>query len=220
MELVSKKDSNYNVIVTRPTNSMILTCDHSHDLLIWSWYVTYKLHPNINSYHSCHHSYIMTTSRPFICHTTTTSSHHHGTPRSLSKNLVWASSKVLWRPTKKTISRSTPVLESECGGSIKGKYTQLLDQEDHQGSYKWSGKRRWLAGRVLAWPFGTLISVWTISLYYLMSRGEGKVVTRECLVTTPSRRRSSVWPLDGPAAMSAEGIQTDDLYRAYQRLSL
>ena len=32
-ELASKKEGNCNVMVTRPTNHMILTRDHSHDLL-------------------------------------------------------------------------------------------------------------------------------------------------------------------------------------------
>ena len=38
-----------NVIVTRPTNHMISTRDHSHDLLTWSRHVTYELHPDIKS---------------------------------------------------------------------------------------------------------------------------------------------------------------------------
>ena len=49
-ELASKKESNNNVMVTRPTNHMILTRDPSHDLdtqsLIWSWHVTYELYPD------------------------------------------------------------------------------------------------------------------------------------------------------------------------------
>ena len=48
-ELTSKKEGNCNVMVTRLTNYLILICDHSHDLLIWSWHVTFKLHSNIKS---------------------------------------------------------------------------------------------------------------------------------------------------------------------------
>ena len=52
-----------------------------------------------------------------------------------------------------------------------------------------------------------------------MSRGEGEVVTKVCLITKLSRRKSSAWPLDGPTGVSAEGIQIDDLYKAYQEVS-
>ena len=55
--------------------------------------------------------------------------------------------------------------------------------------------------------------------YYSMNRGEGGVVTKECLVTKPSGRKSSAWPRDSPAGVSVEGIQIDDLYRADQRVS-
>ena len=47
-----------------------------------------------------------------------------------------------------------------------------------------------------------------------MSGGKGGVVTKEYLVTKPSERRNSAWPLDGPAGVSVEGIQIDDPYRA------
>ena len=119
-------------------------------------------HQVIETHLRHHHFHVMTTSGSLICHTTTTSSHHHGTRCLLSKDLVWASSRVLWRPTRKTTSRSTPVLESGGGSSIEGKCPQLLQQEDHWGSHEWSGKGRWLAGRGLAWLFGTSTSVSTI----------------------------------------------------------
>ena len=45
--LASKKESNCNIMVMGPTNHIILTCDHSHDLLIWSQHVTYELYPDI-----------------------------------------------------------------------------------------------------------------------------------------------------------------------------
>ena len=49
-----------------------------------------------------------------------------------------------------------------------------------------------------------------------MSRGEGEVVTRKCLVTKPSERKSSAWPLDGLAGVFAKKVQMDDPYKAYQ----
>ena len=52
-----------------------------------------------------------------------------------------------------------------------------------------------------------------------MSKGEDKVVTKVCLVIKPSGRKSSAWPLDDPVEVSAEEIQIDDLYRAYQEVS-
>ena len=48
-ELALKKEGNYNVMVTRSTNHMISTRDHLHDLVTWSWHMTYKLHSNIKS---------------------------------------------------------------------------------------------------------------------------------------------------------------------------
>ena len=52
-----------------------------------------------------------------------------------------------------------------------------------------------------------------------MSSGEGEVVSRGCLVTKPSERKSNTQSLDGPAEVSAEKIQMDDPYRAYQSVS-
>ena len=56
---MSKKENNCNVIVTRPTNYMILTCDHSYDLFSWSWHITY---PDIKS------SLIPISTASFLCH--------------------------------------------------------------------------------------------------------------------------------------------------------
>ena len=108
-----------NVMVTRPTNHMISTCDHSHDPDTWptNFILTSSHH---QYHHPCHHFHVMTISGSLICHTTTTSPHHYGTRRPSSKNLVWASSGMLWRPTRKTISRSMPVLETVGGGLIEG----------------------------------------------------------------------------------------------------
>ena len=57
-------------------------------------------------------------------------------------------------------------------------------------------------------------------LYYSMSKGDDGVVTRECLVIKPSRRRSSALTLDSPAGEFAEKILMDNLYRAYQTNTL
>ena len=51
-----------------------------------------------------------------------------------------------------------------------------------------------------------------------MSRGDGGIVAKECLVTKPSEKKSSAWPLDGPVGVSAEKILSDDPYRAYQEV--
>ena len=204
----------YDFMVTRPTNHMI--CSHDPD----TWPTNFILILSHHWYHHpCYHFHIMTTSRPFICHTTTTSSHHHSTRRLSFKDLVWALNRVLLRPTRKTTSRLMPVLESGGGSLIEGKCPWLLQQKEYFGSHEWSSKGRWLAERGLAWPFGISTSASTISPYYSMSRGEDKVVTRECLVTKLSRRRSSAWPLDGPARLSAKEIQMHDLYKAYQEIS-
>ena len=133
-------------MVTRPINHMISTREHLHDLLTWSRHVTTHMtcspDPDMwpknfiltSSYHQYqhprHHSHVMTTSGSFICYTTPTSSHHHGTRRPSSKDLVWASSRMLWRPIRKTTSRSTPVLES--GGSV------LIEEKCAQSLVAWS----------------------------------------------------------------------------------
>ena len=121
-----------------------------------------------------HHSHVMTISGSLIHHITTTSSHHHSTCRPSSKDLVWASSRVFWRPIRKTTSRSTPVLESGSGSLIEGKCPWFLlawsrgntlncYKEDYWGSYEWSDKGRRLARRGLAWLFGTSMSASTMN---------------------------------------------------------
>ena len=79
-------------MVTRPTNHMILTRDHSHDLLTWSWHVTTHMITARDLRTSSWHQVIidtnicvMTTSESLVSHTITTSSHHHGTRRPSSK---------------------------------------------------------------------------------------------------------------------------------------
>ena len=45
-KLTSKKKGNCNIMVTKPTNYMISICNHSYNLLTWSWH---KLHLDIKS---------------------------------------------------------------------------------------------------------------------------------------------------------------------------
>ena len=97
---------NCNVMVTRSwhvTTHMIC----SHDLNMWptNFILTSSHH---RYHHPHHHSHVMTTSGSLICHMTTTFSHHHSTRCPSSKDLVWASSGMLWRPTRKTTPKSTP----------------------------------------------------------------------------------------------------------------
>ena len=76
-----------NVMITRPTNHMISTRNHSHDLLTWFRHMTYPDTKSTSSHyryqHPCHHSYIMTTSGLFIRHVCATSTpwfpHHCST---------------------------------------------------------------------------------------------------------------------------------------------
>ena len=70
------------------------------------------------------------------------------------------------------------------------------------------------------------LTLWNVNVsfnneppYYLMSRSDNGVVTREYLVTKLSERRSSAWSLDGQVEVSAERILLDDPYRAYQGVS-
>ena len=108
-------------MVTRPINHII--CSYDPD----TWPTNFILTSSHHWYHHPrYHFHIRTTSGSFICHTTTPSPHYHGTYRPLSKDLMWALSRVFWRPIKKTTSRSTPVLESVGGSLIKGKCPQLL----------------------------------------------------------------------------------------------
>ena len=132
---------------TWPTN-FILTSSHH-------WYQ-----------HLRHHSLVMTISESLIYHvyTTITSSHHCNIRHLLSKDLVWALNKVLWRLTKKTTSRSTSVLDLVV--VAWGKMPLIATtKKTIGGSHEWSGKGRRLAGHGLAWPFGTSTSAFTMNYY-------------------------------------------------------
>ena len=162
-------------MVMRPTNHMISACDHSHNQLTWSRHVTYKLHPDIKSsliptsalwLHPSLSSIIRSLYLPII-----TARIVHCLRTSCEPQ-----AGVLWRPARKTTSRSTPVLESGSGGWIEEKCLRLLQQEldqrevpsilsVHWGSHEWSGKGRRLVGRGLAWLFGTSTSASTMKHY-------------------------------------------------------
>ena len=100
-----------------------MICSHDPNMWLTKFILTSSHHWY---HHPRHHSHVMTTSGSFICHMTTTSSHYHATYRPLSKDLMWALSRVLWRPIKKTTSRSTPVLQSGSGSLIERKCPRLL----------------------------------------------------------------------------------------------
>ena len=152
----------------------------SQDLLItWSRHVTIHMicsHPNTwptnfiltSSHHwyqhLCHHSHVMTISGSLICHvhTTITSSHHRSTRCPLFKDLAWASSRMLWRLTKKTTSRSTPVLDLVVVAWREVPLIAIIKKTTKR-SYEWSGKGRRLAKRGLAWPFKTSTSASTMN---------------------------------------------------------
>ena len=119
-------------MVRRPINHMISIRDHSYDLLTWSRHVTYKLHSNIKSslipasaswLHPSLSSVIRLLYLLII------------TARVVHRLRTWCGPRagVLWRPIRKTTSRSTPVLESGGGGWIEGKCPRLLQQELDQG---------------------------------------------------------------------------------------
>ena len=132
-----------------------MICSHDPD----TWPTKFILTSSHYWYQHPHHdSHVMTTSGSLICHTTTTFFHHYGINCSSSKNLEWALSRVLWRPTSKTFPRSTPVLESGGSSLIKGKCPWLLQEKDHWMSHKWNGKGRRLVGHGLVWLFGTSTS--------------------------------------------------------------
>ena len=79
-------------MVMRPTNHMISTYDHPHDLLTWSRHVTYELHPNIKS-SSIPASVSWLHPSLLVSHMIIISFHYHGMCHPLSKDLVWASSR-------------------------------------------------------------------------------------------------------------------------------
>ena len=86
-ELASKREGNCNVIVTRSTNHMISTHNHSYDLITWSRHVTYKLHPDIKA------SSILTSASPFIIKSSSisnvrvmTTSWSHSSPKHASSS--------------------------------------------------------------------------------------------------------------------------------------
>ena len=117
---------------------------------------------------------VMTTSESLVSHTITTSSHHHGMRRLSSKDLVWASSRDALEACKKDHFKIivTPRIwwwwldrggvPSIATGVWSRRNALHRFKEDHWGSHEWSSKGRRLAGRGLAWPFGTSTSASTM----------------------------------------------------------
>ena len=146
-----------------------MICSHNPN----TWPTNFILTSSNHQYHHPrHHSNVMIISGSLICHTTTTSSHHHGTRRPSSKDLVLASSRMLWRPTRKTTPSSTP------GSNLvvvawEG-FTLIVINENHwkEPQVKWWAG--WLAGRSISPTLQDVnISFNHESLYYLISRGGG-----------------------------------------------
>ena len=143
----------------RSTNHMILIRDHSHDQLTWFWQVTYKVHPNNKS------SSIPTSAWSFLCHKYILVFYlslllHLFIIMAHVFNLAWASSQMLWKRTRKIISRSMPVLDLVL--ITWGECPQLLQEKTIGKSHEWSGKGQQLARCGLVWPFGISISASTM----------------------------------------------------------
>ena len=91
---------------TTPTNHMILTRDHSHDLVIWSRHMTYKLYPDIKA------SSIPISASLFLCHDYVLISF---IIKACVFNLLWTSSKC-----------SKILLLDPSGGGVRGGFPQSL----------------------------------------------------------------------------------------------
>ena len=198
----------YNIMVTRPTNHMISTRDHSqissHDPDTWP--TNFILITSHHQYqHLRHYFHIMTTSESLVSHMITTSSHHHGIRRPSSKDLVWASSRGLLEARKEDYFKINAGLgirwwwldhEKIHSIATTGAWSKenALNrfEKNHWESHEWSGKRRRLARRGLAWPFRMSTSASTMKHH--TTRWVGvmvKYLPGEYLVTKPSGRRSS-----------------------------
>ena len=117
-------------MVTRPTNHMISTRDHSYDLVTWPRHVTYKLHPDIKS------SSILTSAswlHPSLSSVIQLLYFLIIRARVVHrlKKLVWASNRGALEARKEDYFKSTPVLETGGGSLIEGKclerYSSLIE---------------------------------------------------------------------------------------------
>ena len=135
----------YNVMVTRPTNHMISTRDHSHDLVTWSQYVTYKLHSDIKA------SSISTSASPFV---QTLSHHRFQYPRHHSPVMTtsWSSSLLkyvfsAYRGPQAGARRSYFQINAypgSSGGSVRGVTLIAINK-----SYWW--ELRWVLSSTASW---------------------------------------------------------------------
>ena len=127
-------------MITKPINYMTLIQNQSHDLSTWltnlildiklSKYIRIIIismswpHPGLSSITS-----ILLHPDLFII-----TAHISNKFR----DLAWALSKVLWRPTRKTTSRLTPVLDPVM--IAWEEFSQLLQEKTTKRSHKWSDK--------------------------------------------------------------------------------
>ena len=174
-----------NVIVARSTNHMILTRDHSHDLVTWSWHVTYKLHPDIKALS------IPISVSPFSCY-------NHGLVSFIIEArvfiLLWTSSRcskfllpnlsgggvrrgslqsLLIKATGGLTSRSTSIQDPVVVVWEESPRLLLIKATDGSHNEWWVVR---LARRSLSPTLEDVNISFNHPLYYSMSRGEGKVV--------------------------------------------
>ena len=169
-------------MVTRSTNYMILTNDHSHDLIIWPQYVTYKLHPDIKALS------IPISASPFPCYDYVLV---FFIIEARIFILLWTSIRFL-----------EFLLPDPSGGSVRGGFPQLLLIIATGGLTSrlmpiqdlvvvvWEGSSRlllikatggshgewwavWLAGHSLSPTFEDVNISFNHPPFYSMSRGEG-----------------------------------------------
>ena len=184
-ELASKREGNYNVIVTRPTNYIILTRDPSNDLVTWSRQVTYELHPDIKT------SSILIFASLFPCYDYVwlffiIKAHVFSLLWTLSRCLevllldpsgsgVIGSfpRSLLMKATGGLTSRLTPI-QDPVVVLWEGSPQLLLIKATGRSHGEWWAVR--LAGRSLSLTLEDVNISFNHSSYYSMSRGKGKVV--------------------------------------------
>ena len=136
-ELASKREGNCNVIATRPTNHMISSHDHSHDLITWSRHVTYELHSDIEVLS------ISTSASPFV----QISSHHrfqYLRYHSSAMNTFWSPSLLkhassAYRRLRAGARRSYFQINTypgSSGGSVRG-VTSITINKSHWWEPRW-----------------------------------------------------------------------------------
>ena len=180
IEFASKKKGNCNVMVTRPINHMTLARDQSHDLLIWSQHMTYESshywfqHPR---HHSSWYQVIIDFNIRVTIHVMTTSwSPSIPTARvfNKSKDLVWASSRVLEGLQGRLLSGQCPIQIPVVVAWEKYSQSLLMKATDGSHSEWWA---EWLAGCSISLILEDVNVSFNYLPYYSMSRGDGRVVS-------------------------------------------